>query len=415
MNKKNNLTASILYAMLFGAIFGLIIRLSPAIWNLQHYFSDTILNIGSTIFINLIKMLIVPLVFISLVCGICSLDDIKKLGRIGTKTLGLIILTTMIAIIWALIFANLFNVGNGVNLPLASDFQPQQPPSFLQFLIDIIPNNPVTALATGNILQIIVFAIFFGLAINLAGERGKRIATFFNDLNAVIFHLVTIVMYFVPVGVFCLIAVLFAKMGFGIILQLLTYFLTVVFVLLVHTVVTYGSFLKFLGKLKVKLFFSKLREVILFSFSVASSNASLPLTLETVEHKLGVDNSVASFVLSLGINMNKNGTAIMQAVATIFIAHAYQVDIGFIGNVMIVLTATLASISTAGVPSIGIFALVIVLKQLGLPTEGLALILTVDRLLDMLRTPVNVLSNAMIACLIGKSENKLNKEVYNRY
>jgi Na+/H+-dicarboxylate symporter len=415
-NKKTiklTLTVQIVIAMVLGALVGLIIRVMPDAWHLHDVLSDGLLNAGGSIFINLMKMIVVPLVFISLICGVCNLDDIKKLGRIGAKILGYSIVMTAGAVILAITVSELFNVGVGVNFPLVEPLKDSTIPSLQQFLVDIFPSNPFQALANANILQIIVFALIFGLAINLAGDPGRRITAFLNDLNKVIMKTITLVMYITPYGVFCLIAILFAKLGTQVILQLFNYFFTVVLVLIVYTFLVYSLMLKFIAKLSPENFFRKMYGVLLFAFSVASSNATLPLALETSEHKLGIDNGIASFVLSLGTNINKNGTAIMQGVAAIFIAHAYNINIGLVGDVMIVLTATLASIGTAGAPAIGVLALVMVLRQVGLPIEGIAIVLAVDRFLDMLRTAVNVAGNAVIACIVGKNENKLDLQIYN--
>lgn len=410
---NHKLTSQILIAMGLGTICGLLIKILPSDFALTSFLVDSVFSSGGTIFINLIKMLVVPVVLISLVCGICSLDDIKKIGDIGIKTITLFILTTIAAITLAIIITSLLAIGHGMHFPTLTQIQTHDIPSLQQFIVDIFPSNPFQALTNGNILQIIVFALFLGFAINLAGEPGKRIATIMHDLNKVVMKAIMLVMRITPYGVFCLIAFLFAKLGFGLILQLLNYFLTVILVLVVHTLLVYPVLLKFFAKLSPQQFFKKFYGVMLFAFSVSSSNATLPLAMETTEHKLGVDNTITSFVLSLGINMNKNGTAIMQGVATIFIANAYNVDLGLVGKLMVILTTTLASISTAGAPSIGILALAMVLKQVGLPIEGIAVILSIDRFLDMLRTSVNVAGNAVIACIISRQENKLDLNTFN--
>lgn len=405
-----SLTAKIMIGMLIGAVFGLLLNIAPNFSGVGIVVNT--LNVGGTIFIDAIKMLVVPLVLISLVCGICSLDDLKTIGKIGVKTFSWIVFTTIIGLTLAVVMANVFHVGAGSHLQALNDFKNSQSVSLQHFFTDLVPSNIIQALSGTNILQVIVVAILLGLSINMAGEAGKRIAVFFNDLNKVIIKAVMIVMQFTPYGVFCLIANLFAKVGFEIILQLLSYFLTVIFVLIIHALVTYSVLLKGVAGLSPKSFFRKMYGVMMFAFSTASSNATLPLALETVEQKLGVSNSVASFVMSLGINMNKNGTAIMQGVAAVFIANAYQVNIGIGGDLVIILTATLASIGSAGAPAAGVLTLAMVLNQVGLPLDGIALILGVDRVIDMFRTAINVSGNAVIACLVGKSEKKLDQKVY---
>jgi Na+/H+-dicarboxylate symporter len=409
----SKLTTQILIAMGLGTVCGLTIKMLPSDFFLSSFLVDNILNSGGIIFTNLIKMLVVPLVLVSLICGICNLEDIKKIGDIGFKTIILFIFSTIVAITLAIIITSVLNIGHGMQFPTLMPIKTQDMPSLQQFVLDIFPSNPFQALTSGNILQIIVFALLLGFAINLSGEAGKRITSLMNDFNTIVMKAIMLIMLVMPYGVFCLMAFLFAKLGFGLILQLLNYFLTVILVLVIHTIVVYSTMLKVFAKLSPLQFFKKFYNVMLFAFSVSSSNATLPLALETTEHKLGVDNTITSFVLSLGINMNKNGTAIMQGVATIFIAHAYNIDLGLVGKLMVILTATLASISTAGAPSVGILALAMVLKQVGLPVEGIAVILSIDRFLDMLRTAVNVAGNAVIACVISKQEHKLNLLTYN--
>jgi Na+/H+-dicarboxylate symporter len=260
-------------------------------------------------------------------------------------------------------------------------------------------------------LQVIVFSLLLGIAINIAGEAGSRVASFFVDLNAVFMKFIMMLMQLAPYGVFCLIAVLFVNQGLDLVLGVLNYFLVVLFVLLLHAVVVYG-FLLHAHQLSPKVFFSKIYVMALFAFGVSSSNISIPVALDTVERKLGVGKAVSSFVVPLGVNMNKNGTAIMQAVAAIFIAHAYHIELGLAGTLLLFVMIIFSSIGTAGVPSMGIVTLVMVLKQLGLPTEGIALIIGVDRLLDMARTSVNVVGNAVVACLVAKSEKHLDYSVF---
>lgn len=410
--KQYSLSTKILFAMLFGAIFGLLLKfLSPHLLFLEKYFTDGILQIGGAIFLNLMKMLVAPLVLVSIVCGICSLDNFKALGRIGTKAITLFILTTVIGVILALFFANISHIGVGMHLPLANGFNSGQVPTIQQFLINLFPSNAFAALSEGNVLQIIVFALLFGVAINLAGEHGARINSWLVDIDAVLMKLIMLVMRFAPYGVFCLIAILFAKMGGQLLIQVLNYLLVVVFVLVLHSVFVLGSFL-YSARLNPITFFRKMGDVFLFAFSTSSSNATLPLAIEAVEDRLGLNEMISSFVLSLGININKNGTAIMQGVATVFIAHAYGIELSMATYLAVILTTTLAAISTAGVPSVGVVALIVVLKQAGLPLDGIALIIGVDRILDMMRTSVNVIGSTALACVIGKTENKLDMDKY---
>ena len=279
-------------------------------------------------------------------------------------------------------------------------------------LISIFPSNPIESMAKGEVLQVIIFAILFGIGITMSGEKGQRVLNFFHDLNEVILNMVIYLIHFAPIGVFCLLVKVFATQGFAAILPMAKYFFTVILVLLFHVIFLYGSMLKFITKLRPSSFIKKFKEVWVFAFSTSSSNATIPLNLETCEHKLGIDKSVSSFVIPFGATINMDGTAIMQGVAVVFVAQAYGIPLGVSEYLMVILTATLASIGTAGVPSVGLVMLAMVFNQVGLPVEGIGLIIGVDRLLDMLRTCVNITGDAVIGCIVAKTENKMNEEVF---
>ncbi|MDX3775466.1 dicarboxylate/amino acid:cation symporter [Chromatiaceae bacterium AAb-1] len=372
---------------------------------------DGLFHIGGEIFIASLKMLVVPLVFVSLVCGTSSLSDTSNLGRLGGKTIAMYILTTPVAISLAISIALFIKPGEGLNLQSETTFDPGQAQSLTQIIIDIFPTNPVASMASGNMLQIIVFAILFGIAISLSGKAGERISALFSDLNEVIMRLVTILMNLAPYGVFFLMAKLFTTLGFDTIASLAKYFFVVLFVLALHLFGTYSLMLKTMSGLSPITFFRKMRELTLFAFSTSSSNATIPVTMETVK-RLGVKNNVRSFTVPLGATLNMDGTSIMQGVATVFIAQVYGVDLSVSDFLMVILTATLATIGTAGVPGAGLIMLTMVLQQVGLPVEGIALIIGVDRLLDMSRTVVNCIGDAMVSCVVAKSENSFDKEVY---
>lgn len=377
------------------------------------FFVDGIFNIIGQIFIASLKMLVVPLVMVSLICGTCNLSEPSQLGRLGGKSVGLYVITTAIAITLAITFALIVAPGEGLNLPTDQVYEAKEAPSLPQVIINMMPTNPISAMAEANMLQIIVFSLLFGVAMALSGESGKRLAGLFNDLNDVIMKLVTILMNLAPIGVFALMAKLFASIGFDTIVSLIKYFLLVLFVLGVHAFVTFPLLLKFMAKVSPIAMLKKMKEAALFAFSTSSSSATLPVTIETARNKLGVDNSVASFTVPLGSTINMDGTAIMQGVATVFIAQVYGVDLGLGDYLMVILTATLASIGTAGVPGVGLIMLAMVLQQVGLPVEGIALIIGVDRLLDMTRTAVNVTGDCTVATIVAKSEGKLNEAVFN--
>ena len=261
-------------------------------------------------------------------------------------------------------------------------------------------------------LQIIVFALLFGVAVTMAGERGRHVLNFFNDLNAVIMHMVDLVMALAPLGVFALIARTFATQGLDVFRPMLGYFLVVLAALLLHAFGTFSLLLRVFARMSPLRFFAKMRPVMAFAFSTASSSATIPVNMKTVEGRLGVGNSVASFTVPLGATINMDGTAIMQGVATVFIANVYGINLGMGDFLMVIVTATLASVGTAGVPGVGLIMLAMVLKQVGLPVEGVALIIGVDRLLDMVRTAVNVTGDAVASCVMARSENALDMDVF---
>lgn len=408
-----SLTKRILIAMGLGIVAGIALnRLDIGV--LHAYLSNGLFYVVGKIFISALKMLVVPLVLVSLTNGVTSLGDIKALGRIGLKAITLYLITTALAISIALTLTSLVAPGSSAQLSNEThqEFQQQTPPSLGETIIGMVPDNPVAALADGNMLQIIIFALIFGVAITLAGERGRHVLNFFADLNEVVMKMVLIVMKLAPYGVFCLVGQTFATQGWDIIKPLSGYFLTLVAALLIHALATYSLLLQLLGRLNPVLFFRKMRAALVFAFSTASSNATIPVTLSTVEKRLGVDNSIASFTIPLGATINMDGTAIMQGVATVFIANIYGLHLGINEFLMVIVTATLASVGTAGVPGVGLVMLAMVLKQVNLPVEGIALIIGVDRLLDMMRTAVNICGDAMATCLIAKSEKALNETLY---
>ena len=376
------------------------------------YGVNGLFDIGGKAFVASLKLLVVPLVFVSLVCGASNLSDGSSLGRIGMKTVGLYLFTTAIAITLALTVANIVDPGMRIGLTTDAVFVAKESPPFKEVIVAIVPTNPVKAMAEGNMLQVIVFAILVGVAIAKSGSSGQRVRETLNDWNDVIMRMIMMLMAIAPLGVFCLMLALFSNMGFSAITDLIRYFLTVAGVLVLHFLLTYAMMVRFVANLNPIVFYRNFYPVMAYAFSTSSSNATLPVTLETVERRLGVKNEVASFTVPLGATINMDGTAIMQGVATVFIAQAYNIDISMTGYLMVVLTATLASIGTAGVPGVGLITLALVLQQVGLPVEGIALIIGVDRLLDMMRTAVNVCGDAAVATIVAKSEGKFDESVF---
>ena len=424
-NNKMSLTTRIMLGMVAGVFLGLLfqfilgekedvlIPLGLFDLALKGFFVDGLFHIGGQIFIASLKMLVVPLVFISLVCGTCSLSDPKKLGRLGGKSIALYLTTTAVAITVAISLALLVSPGVGYDVPTEAAFDAKQAPTLTQVIINMFPTNPINAMAEGNMLQVIVFALLFGIAMALSGESGKRVAKVFDDLNTVVLKLVTILMNLAPIGVFCLMAKLFTTIEMGLILGLAKYFFTVLAALFIHALINYSALLKVLTGLSPVTFLTKMKDAFMFAFSTSSSSATMPVTLETATKKLGAHNSVASFTVPLGATINMDGTAIMQGVATVFIAQVFAVDLTISDYLMVILTATLASVGTAGVPGVGLIMLAMVLNQVGLPVEGIAIIMGVDRLLDMTRTAVNVTGDCMVTCVVAKSENEFDTHVFN--
>jgi len=420
-----SLTNKILLGMVLGVLVGVILNLmlgldethatatTPTGQWIQVFLINGLLDTLGQIFVASLKLLVVPLVFVSLVCGAASLGGHNRMGALATKTVVLYLFTTALAIALAMGVATLVQPGAAVDMALSSTYAAPPAPSIKETLINIVPSNPVQAMAEGNMLQVIVFSILFGIAISRTGGAiGSNMRTFFDHLNEVVLKMMMLLMQLAPYGVFCLLAKLFASIGFSAITDLAKYFFTVLFVLLLHGFIVYGTMIKALTGLSPIIFFKKMWKVAVFAFSTASSNATLPVTMRTVEHDLGVDNKISSFSVPLGATINMDGTAIMQGVATIFIAQVYNIDIGAAGYLMVILTATLASIGTAGVPSVGLIMLAMVLQSVGLPVEGIALIIGVDRLLDMVRTAVNVTGDAAVSVIVGSSEKMLDKTRY---
>ncbi|KJY82982.1 sodium:dicarboxylate symporter [Vibrio galatheae] len=416
MNTKKpmSLTSRVILGMVAGILTGFAIRsLFADNGFVDAYIVNGLFEVGGQIFVASLKMLVVPLVFVSLVCGTSSLKDLSTLGRMGGKTLAFYIATTAVAITLALTMGYLFQPGAGADLTAASSFSSAEAPSLGQVIIGMFPTNPISAMAEGKTLQVIVFAVLFGVAISAAGKPGERIAGFFSDLNEVIMKLVAILMNLAPYGVFFLMAKLFTGLGLSAIVNLAEYFLVLAGTLLLHGLVTYSLMLKGFTGLSPITFLKKMEDAVMFAFSTASSNATIPVTMETAKNRMGVDNRVSSFTVPLGATVNMDGTAIMQGVATAFIAQAFNIDLTMGDYLMVIMTATLASIGTAGVPGVGLVMLAMVLNQVGLPLEGIALIMGVDRLLDMIRTAVNITGDSAVTVIVAKSEGALDEARFN--
>lgn len=412
--KNLSFTQKMLFSMLFGALLGIILNNIDIYHSIiNQYLSNGLFDVIGKLFVNSLKMLVVPLVFCSIVVGITSLGNIALMGRIGIKSIFIYLFTTAIAISLALILAIIIQPGKGFEVNEIVSFTSKEAPSLSSVITSIVPSNPILAMAEGEMLQIILFAIILGIAITMSGKKGDAFKKGLQSLNDIMMSMVLIVMKFAPIGVFFLIAKTFSTQGIAMIIPLASYFITVSIVLILHVLITYSVFLKFIGRVSPLLFFKKMRTAIVFAFSTASSNATIPITLNTVEKRLGVDKAIASFTVPLGATINMDGTAIMQGVATVFIATVYTVDLSIGDYLAVILTATLASIGTAGVPGVGLIMLTMVLTQVGLPVEGVALIIGIDRLLDMMRTAVNVTGDSMVSIVTSKSENSFDQNIFN--
>ena len=407
-------TTRILIFMVSGLVLGSLINaFASDVAFIDKYFVNGVFHVVGAMFITSLKMLVVPLVTFSLICGVYGIGDISKLGRVGIKAFAMFVTTTALAITLGIVIAGIVGPGEGFELTGdQGEFTAPVAPPLTQVIIDLIPGNPVAAYAEGNMLQIIFFTILFAVCMLMVGEAGRKVAAGAERLNQIMMQVVTVVMHVAPYGVFALMAKTFALQGLGLIMPMISYFGVVVIVLVLHASVTLMTLLKLLAGVSPIMFLRKVRTMQIFAFSTSSSNATIPVTLRTTERRLGVDNPTASFIVPFGATINMDGTAIMQGVATIFIANVYGVDLGLGGYLTVIGMAVLASIGTAGVPGVGLIMLAMVFNQVGLPVEGIALIMGVDRLLDMMRTAVNVTGDAAITTIVAKSEGSLDEAVF---
>ncbi|MGM0753293.1 MAG: dicarboxylate/amino acid:cation symporter [Bacillota bacterium] len=403
---KFNLTTKIIIALILGAIVGLLLNIfAKDIFDILDPYLFTPLG---KIFLNLISMLVVPIVFLSIVLGSAGLGDPKKLGRIGLKTIVFFLVTTCIAIVIGLSLANVIDPGlvEGIDKTQSEGFETEEAPPVGETLMNIIPKNPLTAMTEGNMLQIIAFAIFIGFGLTALGDKTKGILKLVEQGNELMMYLVTLVMKFAPYGTFGLIASAIGSQGFSALKAMWLYFVVVLAALIIHAIVTYGGTILLLAKKNPLWFFKNFSPAMSVGFSTSSSNATLPISMDVAQQRLGVSKSVSSFVQPLGATINMDGTAIMQGVATVFIAQVYGVDLSMEQLITVVLTAVLASIGTAGVPGVGLILLAMVLSSVNLPVEGIGLILGIDRLLDMARTSINISGDAACALFVSESEKK---------
>ncbi len=402
--KKVSLPVKIFIGLVLGVLAGLMFQSSPTV-------ATTYIKPLGTLFLNLIKMIIVPLVLSSLVVGSASTGDVGKLGRIGIKTLTYYLITTALAVMLGLFLANVLNPGFGLSIPLDATAEAKEIPSMVDTLLNIIPTNPIQAMANANMLQIIVFAIFLGVAITLVGDKGKPFLAFFDSMAEVCYKIVAIIMEFAPIGVFGLITPVVAEHGASALLPLLKVIIAVYLGCFIHAIVVYSGTVYISAKMSPATFFKGAAPAMMLAFTTSSSSGTLPVTMKCAEDNLGVPKSIGSFVLPLGATINMDGTALYQGVCALFVAQVYGIDLTIAEQITIVLTATLASIGTAGVPGGGLIMLTMVLQSVGLPLEGIALIGGIDRILDMARTCVNITGDMACAVLVSSTEGELQKPI----
>ncbi len=400
------LSIQIIIGLVVGIIVGLLLNIFAA--DVFDVLDKYIFSPVGKLFLNLIKMLVVPIVFFSIALGAAGIGDPKKLGRIGGKTIGYFLVTTSIALVIALGLATVIQpgAGGGFDTEEAKFEESAEAPPVVDTILNIIPTNPIDAMAKGDMLQIIAFAIFVGFAVAVLGEKTKAVHRLLEEGNEILMYLVNIVMILAPYGAFALIASAVGSFGLEALQAMGLYFGTVLLALLIHAVLTYGTAVSTLGKMNPLAFFKGFAPAMSVAFSTSSSSGTLPVSMKTAQENLNVPKQVSSFVQPLGATINMDGTAIMQGVATVFIAQVYAIDLSMADLVTVVITAVLASIGTAGVPGVGLIMLAMVLNQVGLPVEAIGLVLGVDRLLDMTRTAVNITGDASCAVIVAKSEEK---------
>ena len=398
--KPMGLSTKIFIALIAGAISGVLIHyFMPAGYIRDSVIVEGVLYVIGQGFIRLMQMLVVPLVFCSLICGSMAIGDTKTLGKVSV----------------ALSVAMLINPGIGVTIENVSTssvtITEKQP--LTQTLLNIIPKNPVESLATADMLPIIVFALFVGILLAKMGNKASTVANFFSQFNDLMMEMTMAVMKAAPIGVFCLIARTFANIGFDAFVPMLKYMGCVILALAIQCFVVYQLLLFLFTRLNPFKFLKKFFPVMNFAFTTATSNATIPLSINTLDKKLGVSKKISSFTIPLGATVNMDGTSIMQGVAVIFVAQIFGITLSPSDLVTVIITATLASIGTSGVPSVGLITLAMVFQSVGVPTEGIALIMGIDRILDMLRTAVNITGDAVCTTIVANQEGLVNKETFN--
>ena len=411
--KKISLGNWILIGMILGFIVGLILNF----WVKDPFIKDIVLidnvfYIGGTVFIKLMKMLVVPLVFCSIVVGVASISDIRKIGKIGGTTILIYLLTTALAITIALLIAGIIKPGEGLNMAGLAQANLTTAQSMADTVINIIPDNPINSLASGDMLPVIIFGVVIGIILAKLREETKTVNKLFEEGNTIMMEMTSIVMKFAPIGVFCLMAKTFAGLGFEGLMPLLKYIGCVLLGLAIQAFIVYPSIMVILTRLNPIKFFKRFISVMFFAFSSSTSNATIPLNMEKLS-EMGVSRDVSSFTIPLGATINMDGTAIMQGCAVMFAAQAYGIDLGTSALITVVFTAVMASVGTAGVPSVGLITLNMVFNSVGLPVDAIGIIMGIDHLLDMFRTAVNVTGDAICTLIVSFRSKALDLDVFN--
>ena len=415
--KKMGLTSMIFAGLISGLILGVVLNL----WVPHSYIRDDILvdgifYVAGNGFIRLMKMLVVPLVFCSLVCGSSAIGDTKSLGKVGGRTIVFYLATTALAVTVAITVATIIKPGTGLDMSAieAGEASAAESVSVTDTILNIIPENPIGALADGTMLQIILFALLVGVLLAKMGERAELIANLFNQCNDLMMEMTNMIMGLAPFGVFCMISRTFANLGFDAFVPLLKYMGSVVLGLFVQCFGVYMILLLVFTRLNPVKFLKKFFPVMAFAFSTSTSNATIPMNIDVLEEQIGVSRKIASFTIPLGATINMDGTSIMQGVAVVFAAQAYGMKLGVGGYLTVIATATLASIGTAGIPSVGLVTLSMVFTAVGLPVEAIMLIMGVDRILDMIRTAVNITGDAVCTTIVAHQNGEVDREVFHR-
>lgn len=418
--KKLGLTTVIFIALIAGAVTGTIINnFFMHIDVVNKVIVEGIFYVIGQGFISLMKMLVVPLVFCSIVCGAASIGDTKTLGKVGVRTIIFYICTTMLAVAVALSVASLINPGLGLDMSAVENVKTtidssatNTDLSLVDTILNIIPTNPIASLANGEMLQIIVFALIVGIILAKLKDKAQLVSNFFQQGNDIMMEMTMMIMKIAPIGVFCLVGRTFSELGFSAMVPMFKYMITVVLALAIQCYGVYMIMLRVFAGLNPFKFTKKFFPVQAFAFSTATSNATIPLNIDTLEEKVGVSRKISGFTIPLGATINMDGTSIMQGVAVVFVAQAFGIHLDPADYLTVIATATLASIGTAGVPSVGLVTLAMVFDSVGLPVSGIGLIMGIDRILDMLRTAVNITGDAVCTTIVAKQNKELDKEVF---